>query len=638
MSSQPRLTIIDFVEKYAKKYSTKTFLREKVDGVWTETSFETTRDEGRVYAAGFMALGLQKGEKVSLISEGRNLWIYTELGILYAGGVNVPLSFKLESDHDLCFRINHSDSRFIIASESQIDKVRRVLPKCPAIEKVIVLDDIPLQKGEMFIGELRKMGEKYMAERADELEKRIASVGPDDYANISYTSGTTADPKGILLTHRNYTANVEQCQSVIKVDEGDVMLIITPLDHCFAHVAGFYVMMSYGGSIATVPGGKNAITMLKNIPIAIKETRPHVMLSVPAISRNFKKNIEAGIKKKGPKVEKLFNFAVHNAIVYNREYYNAGKPCWKMWWRKPLMSLFDKLIFKSVRENFGGRIKFFVGGGALLDIELQRFFCAIGMPIFQGYGLSEATPVICSNSPGHARFGSSGRTVKPMDIKICDEEGNALPAGVTGEIVIRGENVMAGYWKNPEATAATIVNGWLHTGDRGYICKEDNDFLYVTGRFKSLLISSDGEKYSPEGFEDSLTDSSKFIDATVLHNNQNPYTVAVIVPNKTALAEAVQKKGLVPDSEEGKKAQLEIIQGEVDSYRKGGVHDGLFPEKWLPAAIIVADTPFTEQNGMMNTTSKIVRGKVEKFYEDRIEYAYTAEGKALCNPKNVASL
>ncbi len=638
METQPRLTIIGFVEKYAEKYAQKTFLREKVDGVWTETSFAKTRDEGRIYAAGFMSIGLQKGEKVSLISEGRNLWIFTELGILYAGGVDVPLSFKLESDHDLCFRINHSDSRFIIASESQIDKVRRVLPKCPAIEKVIVLDDIPLQEGEMYIGQLREMGEKYLAERAEQLQKRIASVGPDDYANISYTSGTTADPKGILLTHRNYTANVEQCRSVISVNEGDVMLIITPLDHCFAHVAGFYVMMSYGGSIATVPGGKNAITMLKNIPVAIRETRPHVMLSVPAISRNFKKSIEAGIKKKGEKVEKLFNFAVHNATVYNREYYNAGKPCWKLWWRKPLMSLFDKLIFSGVRENFGGRLRFFVGGGALLDIELQRFFCAIGMPIFQGYGLSEATPVICSNSPGHARFGSSGRTVKPMEIKICDEEGKSLPDGETGEIVIRGENVMAGYWKNPEATAATIVDGWLHTGDRGYICREDPDFLYVTGRFKSLLISSDGEKYSPEGFEDSLTDSSKYIDATVLHNNQNPYTVAVIVPNKTALAEAVRKKGLAPDSEEGKTAQLEILRGEVDSYRKGGEREGLFPEKWLPAAIIVADTPFTEQNGMMNTTSKIVRGKVEKFYADRIEYAYTAEGKALCNPKNVASL
>jgi long-chain acyl-CoA synthetase len=638
MESRPRLTIIDFVEKYARKYAHNTFLLEKVNDKWTETTFETTHNEGRIYAAGFMALGLKKGDKVSLISEGRNLWIFTELGILYAGGVDVPLSFKLESDHDLCFRINHSDSRFIIASESQIDKVRRVLPKCPAIEKVIVLDDIPLQNGEMYVGELRKMGEEFLAEHPDELGKRMASVGPDDYANISYTSGTTADPKGILLTHRNYTANVEQCQSVIKVNEGEVMLIITPLDHCFAHVAGFYVMMSYGGCIATVPGGKNGITMLKNIPMAIKETRPHVMLSVPAISRNFKKNIEAGIKKKGPKVEKLFNFAVHNAIVYNREYYNAGKPCWKMWWRKPLMSLFDKMIFQSVRENFGGRLRFFVGGGALLDIELQRFFYAIGMPIFQGYGLSEATPVICSNSPGHARFGSSGRTVKPMDIKICDEEGNSLPNGQTGEIVIRGENVMAGYWKNPEATAATVVDGWLHTGDRGYICKEDPDFLYVTGRFKSLLISSDGEKYSPEGFEDSLTDSSKYIDATILHNNQNPYTVAVIVPNKTALAEAVQKKGLTPDSEEGKKAQLAILQGEVDSYRKGGAHEGLFPEKWLPAAIIVADTPFSEQNGMMNTTSKIVRGKVEKFYADRIDYAYTAEGKALTNPKNIASL
>ena len=638
MNAQPRLTIIDFVEKYAKKYAHNTFLLEKVNDKWTETTFETTHNEGRIYAAGFMALGLNKGDKVSLISEGRNLWIFTELGILYAGGVDVPLSFKLESDHDLCFRINHSDSRFIIASESQIDKVRRVLPKCPAIEKVIVLDDIPLQEGEMYVGELRKMGEEFLAGHPDELGKRMASVGPDDYANISYTSGTTADPKGILLTHRNYTANVEQCQSVIKVNEGEVMLIITPLDHCFAHVAGFYVMMSYGGCIATVPGGKNGITMLKNIPMAIKETRPHVMLSVPAISRNFKKNIEAGIKKKGPKVEKLFNFAVHNAVVYNREYYNAGKPCWKMWWRKPLMSLFDKMIFQSVRENFGGRLRFFVGGGALLDIELQRFFYAIGMPIFQGYGLSEATPVICSNSPGHARFGSSGRTVKPMDIKICDEEGNSLPNGQTGEIVIRGENVMAGYWKNPEATAATVVDGWLHTGDRGYICKEDPDFLYVTGRFKSLLISSDGEKYSPEGFEDSLTDSSKYIDATILHNNQNPYTVAVIVPNKTALAEAVQKKGLTPDSEEGKKAQLEILQGEVDSYRKGGAHEGLFPEKWLPAAIIVADTPFSEQNGMMNTTSKIVRGKVEKFYADRIDYAYTAEGKALTNPKNIASL
>lgn len=633
-----RPTIIDFVEKYTSVYADKTFLREKVDGKWTETSFRKTRNEGRILAAGFMSLGLQKGEKVAMISEGRNQWIFTELGILYAGAVNVPLSFKLESDQDLLFRINHSDSRFIVASQSQIAKVRRVIGRCPGIEKVIVMDRIPLQENEIYLDEVREAGLKFAAAYPDQLEQRIASVKPDDYANISYTSGTTADPKGILLTHRNYTANVEQARSIIGVDEGSVMLIILPLDHCFAHVAGFYVMMSYGGSIATVPCGKSTVSLLKNIPVAISEVRPHVMLSVPTLSKNFKKNFEKAIRQKGAFVEWLYEFGLRQAIAYNREYYNAGKPALKQFWRKPFISLVDKLVFSKIRESFGGRMQFFVGGGALLDIELQKYFNAIGMPIFQGYGLSEATPVICANSAGHARFGSSGRTVEPMDIKICDEEGNALPAGETGEIVIRGENVMAGYWKNPEATAKTIVDGWLHTGDRGYLCREDPRYLYVTGRFKSLLIASDGEKYSPEGYEDSLADGSRYIEASVLYNNQSPYTVVLVIPDKAALADAVKKEGLDPASEEGRRAMLRIIQGEVDSYRPGGKHAGMFPEKWLPAAIIVGETPFTEQNGMLNTTMKMVRGKVEQFYADRIEYAMTPEGKQLFNEKNLEAL
>ena len=633
-----RPTIIDFVEQYTAKYGDETFLREKVDGVWKETSFNTTREEAHILAAGFMSMGLEKGDKVALISEGRNYWIFSELGILYAGAVNVPLSFKLESDTDLTFRINHSDARFVIASQTQIDKIRRVIDRCPKVEKVIVMDPIELKDGEIYIGDLMAAGKEYLKEHQDLLLERMASVGPDDYANISYTSGTTADPKGILLTHRNYTANVDQALSVISIDRGDVMLIILPLDHCFAHVAGFYVMMKCGGSIATVPCGKSTVSLLKNIPTAIKEVRPHVLLSVPTLSRNFKKSFDSAIKKSGSFVEKLYEFGIKNAETYNREYYNAGKPCWKMWWRKPINAVIDKLVFSKVREGFGGRIKFFVGGGALLDIELQRYYCAIGMPVFQGYGLSEATPVICSNSMGHARFGSSGRVVKPMDIKICDEDGKEIPNGETGEIVIRGENVMAGYWKNPEATAKTIVDGWLHTGDRGYICKEDPEYLYVTGRFKSLLIASDGEKYSPEGYEDSLADGSKFIETSMLYNNQSPYTVVLVIPNKTLLAEEVKKAGLDPGSLEGKKAQLAIIKEEVDAYRPGGRRAGMFPERWLPASVIVGDTPFTEQNGMLNTTMKMVRGKVEKFYADRIEYAMTVEGKDIMNQKNIDSL
>ena len=621
-----RITIIDFVNRYAEKYQNDTFLREKVDGVWTETSFIKTRDEGKILAAGFMALGLGKGDKVSLIAEARPAWVITELGILFAGAVNVPLSYKLESDYDLSFRINHSDSRFVVASEMEIEKVRRVIGKCPAIEKVIVMDDIELQEGEIALSEIRAMGVKFMEEHPGEVEARMASVGPDDYANISYTSGTTADPKGILLTHRNYTANVEQGSSVINIGRGEIMLIILPMDHCFAHVAGFYTMMSYGGSIATVPG-KTPTAQLRNIIPTMQEIHPNVMLTVPAISRTFKKAIESGIKKKGKTTEKLYNFALKNAIAYNKEYYNRGGllQCW----RKPLMALFDKLIFSKVRETFGGKMRFCVGGGALLDIELQRYFCAIGMPTFQGYGLSEATPIICSNAPGHARFGSSGRIVRPMECIICDDEGKVLPNGETGEIVVKGENVMAGYWKNPEATAQTIVDGWLHTGDRGYICKEDPDYLYVTGRFKSLLISSDGEKYSPEGYEDNLAVVSKYIDNVILHNNQSPYTIVLVVPNKDALRAAAG---------DDKEAQLALIQKDIDSYRKGGEHEGMFPEKWLPAAVVVCEEPWTEANGLVNSTAKVVRGKVEKYFEKRIEYAYTPEGKQLVNPQNLKAL
>ena len=620
-----RTTIIDFVNEYVDKYQNDTYLREKVNGVWTETSFIKTRDEARLIAAGFMSLGLNKGDKVSLLAEARPMWVITEFGILFAGGVDVPLSYKLESDYDLTFRINHSDSRFIVASEMEIEKVRRVIAQCPAIEKVIVMDDIPLQEGEIYLKDVREAGVKFIEEHPGELEARMASVGPDDYANISYTSGTTADPKGILLTHRNYTANVAQGASVISIDRGDIMLIILPMDHCFAHVAGLYTMMSYGGSIATVPG-KTPQAQLRNIIPTMKEIKPQVMLTVPAISRSFKKAIENGVKAKGKTTEKLYNMALKNARAYYKDYYNQGGA---QFWRKPFVKLFDKIIFSKIRETFGGKMKFCVGGGALLDIELQRYFCAIGMPTFQGYGLSEATPIICSNAPGFARFGSSGRIVSPMECTIRDDENRILPNGQTGEIVIKGENVMAGYWKNPEATAETIVDGWLHTGDRGYICKEDPRYLYVTGRFKSLLISSDGEKYSPEGYEDNLAVVSKYIDNVILHNTQSPYTIVLVVPNKEALRAAAPGD---------KEAQLRLIQADVDSYRKGGIRAGRFPEKWLPTAIVVCEEPFTEKNGLVNSTGKVVRGKVEKHFEKRIEYAYTPEGKQLINPQNMAAL
>ena len=633
-----RLTIIDFVEKYVAKYSDNPFLWEKnLDtNVWESTSYKETLAKAKRIAAGLMALGVQKGEKVSYLSEGRDMWVIGELGVLYAGAVNVPLSIKLGETHDLVFRVKHSDSKYIVTSKFQLPKVRAVLPECPLVEKVIIFDEVAdKRENEIYIDEIIAMGDEFLAKNEDLFIQRYKSIGPDDYANISYTSGTTADPKGILLTHRNYTANVEQAHSVIGVDETDRMLIILPLDHCFAHVAGFYTMMSYGASLGMVPSGKSGKEALRNISPSIQELKPHVMLSVPTLAKNFKKNIESAIAKKGKTVEKLYNFALNNAIAYHKEGYNRGTEFVDIF-RKPLLGLFDKIIFKSVRQGLGGNMKFFVGGGALLDIDLQKYYNAIGIPMYQGYGLSEATPIISANSAQKHIFGSSGKIVSPMEIKILDADGVELPFGVKGEICIKGENVMAGYWKNPKSTADTIVDGWLHTGDMGYM--RDEEMLYVVGRFKSLLIAADGEKYSPEGIEENLVESSKYIDGAILHNSQDPYTIALITPNKEALKAYAKELGLDPASKEAKEKMLELLQDEVNMYRKGGRLEGMFPDRWLPAAVCVLPEPWTEQNHFLNSSMKVVRGRIEEAYKDHMAFAYTPEGKNIVNERNLASL
>ena len=633
-----RLTIIDFAEKYVAKFADSPFLWEKnLDtDQWESTSYAETLKKAKRIAAGLMALGVQKGEKISYLSEGRDMWVIGELGVLYAGAVNVPLSIKLEESNDLVFRVKHSDSKYVITSKFQLPKIRKILPECPMVEKVILFDQVEdMQENEILIDDVIALGDKFLAENEELFIQRYKSIGPDDYANISYTSGTTADPKGILLTHRNYTANVEQAHSVIGVEQTDKMLIILPLDHCFAHVAGFYTMMSYGASIGTVPSGKSGKEALRNIPSSIQTFKPNVMLSVPTLAKNFKKSIETSIKKSGKTVEKLYNFALKNAIAYHKEGYNRGTEFADIF-RKPLMLLFDKIIFTKVRQGLGGEMKFFVGGGALLDIDLQRYYCAIGIPMYQGYGLSEATPIISANSSAKHIFGSSGKVVSPMEIKILDADGVEQPFGSKGEICIKGENVMAGYWKNPKSTADTIVDGWLHTGDMGYM--RDAEMLYVVGRFKSLLIAADGEKYSPEGIEENLVESSKYIDGAILHNSQDPYTIALITPNKEALKSYAKELGLDPKSEEAKVKMLEKLQDEVNMYRPGGRLNGMFPERWLPAAVCVLPEPWTEQNHFLNSSMKVVRGRIEEAYKANMEFAYTPEGKNIVNPMNLASL
>ena len=629
-------TLVDLFEASVSKYPNNTFLLEKTGKQFEPTTYTQVKDQVYRLGAGLQALGVKKGDTMALLSEGRNLWVIGELAMFYAGAINVPLSIKLEESNDLLFRLIHGDVKYIMVSGTQLKKIRSIKNQLTLVEKVIVFDEQKeYEDKEIALNDVLNLGDEFLKTHTMEEFLSVGrSIQNDDYATITYTSGTTADPKGVVLTHRNYTANVEQALTLVDINEHWRTLIILPLDHCFAHVVGFYIMMSVGATAATVQVGRTPLESLKNIPLNIKEVRPHFILSVPALAKTFKKNIEQGIRAKGPTTVKLFNMGLKVRQIYFGESNLDFKGL--RYLLKPLVWLFDKVLFSKVRENFGGELRFFIGGGALLDKDLQKFYVGVGMPMYQGYGLSEATPVISSNGPGLYRFGSSGKLVKPIELKICDSEGKELPLGEMGEIVVKGENVMAGYWKNPESTADTVRDGYLYTGDLGYMTKEG--LLYVKGRFKSLLIGSDGEKYSPEGIEEALVEKSRYIDQVMLYNNQSAYTTAVIVPNRDQLTRKLKEQDLSLDTEEGRKAALQKLESELNKYKKGGEFEGMFPERWLPSCFAVLAEPFTEQNQMINSTMKMVRGKIEKAYADRIAYMYTAEGKQLLNQQNLDAL
>lgn len=624
-------SIINYFEERVVKYAANPLVWEKDETLYKSFSYQEVHRQVQKYAAGLIDLGIQKGDRISLLSEGRKDWLIAELAILYAGAINVPLSVKLEEANDLVFRIQHSDSKLVIVSEFQLSKIRNIKDELSLLEKVVILDPIEdLEKDELLWSDILDSGKKLLSSNPTLVSDRSKEISPHDTANISYTSGTTADPKGIMLSHRNYTANVEQAFSYIDIPAHYRTLVVLPWDHAFAHTAALYAFMYRGASIAAVKAGRTANETLKNFPNNILEIQPHVMMSVPALAKNFRKNIEKGVQNKGGFAWKLFQIAMSHAYWYNGTGNNKGKGVKKITY--PLSVLFDKILFKNIRKAFGGNLKFFIGGGALLDIDLQRFFYAIGIPMYQGYGLSEASPIISANTPTYHKMGSSGKVVNDLEIKICNEQGIEVENEISGEIVVKGENVMLGYWKNPIATEETIKDGWLYTGDLGYVDKEN--YLYVLGRFKSLLIGSDGEKYSPEGIEEAIVDNCSLIDQCMLFNNQSPFTVSIVVPSVDGVRNLINKK--VFETEKKKSEYiLNSIQEEINEFKKGGKLDQLFPQRWLPTACIIAEEPFSESNKMLNSTMKMVRRVIENKYMDDIEYSFSSEGKNILNERNM---
>ncbi len=626
-------------ESSVLRYSDHVFLWEKKRDRYEGMTYGACEKQVRRLARGLLCLGLQKGDRVALISEGRNDWVIGELAILFCGAVSVPLSVKIEEPADLLFRIRHAACKGVIVSGNHQHKVFGLEEMLPELEFIVLLDSPDKQsyvatskyeKTVIYVDDLRQQGDQTEDRLNGLLEKIKESLVPDDPANICYTSGTTADPKGIILSHQNYLHNVEQASLIFDVPSDYTSLHILPWDHSFAHTVGIYALIRNGASLASLKVGKTTNETIKNIPVCINEVRPHFLLSVPALAKNFRNNIEKGVRAKGRIAWWLFQLGLKIAYKYNREGHNKGRGYRSL--LKFPYRLFDFILFNKIRSGFGGRLEFFVGGGALLDIELQRFFYALGIPMYQGYGLTEAAPIISSNTPAFHKLGSSGKVVPKLDLKICGDEGQEKPIGEQGEIVVRGENVMLGYWNNKEATAEALRDGWLYTGDLGYLDHEG--YLYVLGRSKSLLIGSDGEKYSPEGIEEAIMEKSPFFDQIMLYNNQSMYTVALAVVNKSSILQYLQKHNLTSDSEQGQNLALEKLREELNRFMPGGEFEGMFPPRWLPAAVALVPEAFSESNGMVNSTMKIVRPAIHKHYEEILYSLFTPEGKDFFNETN----
>lgn len=621
--------VIQLLRRAALEYASVPYLNEKTDSGWKGVTFSETLERATLFASAMIELGFQQDDRVALIAEGRTDWVVTEYGLLMAGCINVPLSIKLLPE-EIIFRLNHANCKAIIVSSNTLEKALPAIVKLDSGIKVINLDETTASQQILFeasgisaldIFQLKDMmilGKNSLQANDQKLKDFEENLSEDQVVNICYTSGTTGDPKGIMLTHLNYYANSTDAMQYFDVQAGDRLLIILPLDHSFAHTVGIYASAVKGLSIFFVDARGGNHNIVRNFPDNLREVNPHFLLTVPTITGNFMQKMKEGVYAKGKLISQLFEAGLAAGIAQYGDGFSSGKEL--PWHKKLIYNIADKLIFSKLRSVFGNSIRFCVGGGALLDLSQQQFFAAIGVPVYQGYGLTEAAPIISANTPQTHKLGTSGKVIPNVVCIIADENGRELEHGRQGEIVIKGNNVMKGYFKNPDASAKVLRNGRLHTGDLGYI--DEDGFLVVVGRQKALLIAPNGEKYSPEGIEEAITNSSRYFGQAMIYNDMKPYTVALVT-----MDEASRHRLRSDYHQVDEEHILQQLTKDFHAYVDHPNYHGHFPNLWLPKLFVILPEPFTEQNHMLNSTMKMVRHKVMENYQQLIDAMYEPEAE-----------
>lgn len=623
-------TIVRLLHEASLKFPNRAYATKKGDKGWIEYSYTQVDEQSDYVCAALKSSGLQSQSSFGLLAEGRPEWIIAEMGVIKHRSISVPLSIKLTPE-EIAFRLTHSEAVGIIASSNTLDNIAKAFDLIEGDTPVLYYLDEKDEKLESYAkkykwkenthyvtwSNLIEIGKKALKKDKEIVIAIEKTIDENDTINICYTSGTTGNPKGIMLTHLNYWANSHDAVALFNIPENVFeTLIVLPVDHSFAHTVGIYTSMLRGITLHFVDARGSNAAIIRNFPKNLVEVNPTFLMTVPSISGNFMKKMSQGILAKGKFLNGIFLRGLDAGIKRNGDGFHKTSPWVKVKTFFPY-TIASILIFPKLRKVFGSKIQYCVGGGALLETRQQHFFAAIGVPVYQGYGLTEAAPIISSNSPSSYKFGTSGRVAPTVTCKIMKSENEEAKTGERGEIVIKGENVMKGYFKNPSATKEVLkkVDGdtWLFTGDLGYY--DEDGFLVVTGRAKALLIAKDGEKYSPEEIEEAMVNQCDLINQLLVYNDHSPYTTALVTLQEDKVAAMIKEEGIKTPKE-----AYERILESLKEYEEGSKKS--IPGQWMPSTFALIEKPFSEADKLVNSTMKLVRYKVIEFYSERIEQMY----------------
>ncbi len=570
----------------------------KKGGKWHKLTFKEVVDWAENISAGLASLGVKKGDRVALISTNRVEWAVADYAALALGAMLVPIYPSLLSDQ-VKYIINDAEAKVVIAAdEIQMEKVDEVRPELEHARHFYVFDPPkelkePWKKFEA----LAEAGKDFLQEHPGYVAEEIKKVEPADWATIIYTSGTTGEPKGAVLTHGNFLSNIEGTLAVLDIYSEDVFLSFLPLSHVFERMAGHF-LSSYLG--ATVAYAESIDTVAENM----LEIKPTVMISVPRLYEKIYARIIENVEMGPGSKRKIFYWAVKVGQEYvNRIVKKQPIP----FMLKAKYNVANKLVFSKLKERVGGRLRFFVSGGAPLSPEIGEFFAAAGLIIIEGYGLTETSPVISANLLDNFKFGTVGLPLPNVEVKIAED----------GEILTRGDHVMVGYYhKEAETKEAIDADGWFYTGDIGHI--DEDGMLKITDRKKNIIVTSGGKNIAPQPIENNFV-SSPLIDQALMIGDKRKFCTAVIVPSEEGFQRWAEENGKSYSSYEelitldGVKEKIteEIERLSVNLARYETIKKFIF-----------ADHPFTIESHELTPSLKVKRKVVETNYKDKIDAMY----------------